>query len=66
MTQLKKNLKKIGVKKMIDLNEKVKMINGGQGAALRVDQRANDLDLQNQAKKLNHMLLSNNSGDHYL
>ena len=66
MTQLKKNLKKIGVKKMIDLNEKVKMINGGQGAALRVDQRANDLDLQNQANKLNQMLLSNNSGDHYL
>lgn len=66
MTLLKKNLKKIGVKKMIDLNKKVKMINGGQGAALRVDQRANDLDLQNQANKLNHMLLSNNSGDHYL
>ena len=45
MMQLKKNIKKIGVKKTIDLTAKVKMINGGKGAALGVDRKALDLDL---------------------
>ncbi len=66
MMQLKKNIKKIGVKKTIDLTAKVKMINGGKGAALGVDRKALDLDLQSQAKQLNFMLLSNNRNDGYL